>query len=234
MTAKFTNQMDTTLTAFEVLMTAPNNTLNMAVEDFHNAVKKLCPDDVTEATRCITLSISVEMERLANRLHITFYDDELERDSLLIEHQDRMTETERRLFQTHLFLTYPWGNRMPHNRLLLMDCLQNELFFFTPDIILGECSCGALEKRRTMLQELFHTVSFEDFQHLAIPIHRDVECCLSALLTGRVPQTLHPFEDITLLEQMAIHQEPHEPIVQGLFRLHHTLMHIYQSGNAED
>lgn len=47
-----------------------------------------------------------------------------------------------------------------------------------------------------MLKELFEHVSFQDFQNVALPLHRDTACCLHALLDGNFPPCLSPMQDI--------------------------------------
>ena len=66
----------------------------------------------------------------------------------------------------------------------------------TPDIILGENKMEDLNHMIVMLKALFEHVSFQDFQKVALPLHRDTECCLHALLDGNFPPCLSPMQDI--------------------------------------
>lgn len=84
-----------------------------------------------------------------------------------------------------------------------------------------------------MLKELFEHVSFQDFQKVALPLHRDTECCLHALLDGNFPPCLSPMQDI---DEMAGHvSRPHpDPFIDALFRLHFTLKGMYLEGNLNE
>lgn len=84
-----------------------------------------------------------------------------------------------------------------------------------------------------MLKELFEHVSFQDFRKITLPLHRDTECCLHALLDGNFPPYLSPMQDI---DEMAGHvSRPHPaPFIDGLFRLHFTLKGMYLEGNLNE
>ena len=103
----------------------------------------------------------------------------------------------------------------------------------TPDIILGENKMEDLNHMIVMLKELFEHVSFQDFQKVALPLHRDAECCLHALLDGDFPPCLSPMQDI---DEMAGHvSRPHpDAFIDALFRLHFTLKGMYLEGNLNE
>ena len=84
-----------------------------------------------------------------------------------------MTEKEKRVFDWFMFFQYPWPNGAPNCVLFLVNCFEGELFFMTPDIILGENKMEDLNHMIVMLKELFEHVSFQDFQKVALPLHRD-------------------------------------------------------------
>ena len=84
-----------------------------------------------------------------------------------------------------------------------------------------------------MLKELFEHVSFQDFQKVALPLHRDAECCLHALLDGNFPPCLSPMQDIDEMADKVSHPHP-DAFIDALFRLHYTLKGMYLEGNLNE
>ncbi len=113
------------------------------------------------------------------------------------------------------------------------NCFESKLFFMTPDIILGEKQDGGLEPHDCHAERAVRARFFQDFQKVALPLHRDTECCLHALLDGNFPPCLGPMQDI---DEMAGHvSRPHpEPFIDALFRLHYTLKGMYLEGNLNE
>ena len=102
-----------------------------------------------------------------------------------------------------------------------------------PDIVLGENKMEDLNHMIVMLKELFEYVSFQDFQKVALPLHRDAECCLHALVDGDFPPCLSPMQDIDEMAGHVSHPHP-DAFIDALFRLHYTLKGMYLEGNLNE
>ena len=201
--------IETVQSLFENMLNVPRKELETTVMRFREEVKNLGEPERFAVTGDLVLRVQELAWDLGNNFGLECMNlDELEYN--LLDCESQMTEKEKRV-----------------------NCFEGKLFFMTPDIILGENKMEDLNHMIVMLKELFEHVSFQDFQKVALPLHRDTECCLHALLDGNFPPCLSPMQDI---DEMAGHvSRPHpDPFIDGLFRLHFTLKGMYLEGNLNE
>lgn len=193
---------------FKNMLNVSQSELGTTVMHFREEVKNLGEPERFAVTGDLVLRVQELAWELGDRFHLDF--------------ESQMTEKEKRVFDWFLFFQYPWPNGAPSCVLYLVNCFEDKLFFMTPDIILGENKTEDLNHMIVMLKELFEHVSFQDFQKVALPLHRDTECCLHALLDGNFPPCLSPMQDIDEMAGKVSRPHP-DPFIDALFRLHYTL-----------
>ena len=216
----------------ENMLNVPQPELETTVMRFREEVKNLGEPERFAVTGDLVLRVQQLAWELGDRFGLDCMNlDELEFN--LLDFESQMTEKEKRVFDWFMFFQYPWPNGAPNCVLFLVNCFESKLFFMTPDIILGENKMEDLNHMIVMLKELFEHVSFQDFQKVALTLHRDAECCLHALLDGGFPPCLSPMQDI---DEMAGHvSRPHpDAFIDALFRLHFTLKGMYLEGNLNE
>ena len=224
--------IETVQSLFENMFNVPQSELETTVMRFREEVKNLGEPERFAVTGDLVLRVQELAWELGDRFGLDCMNlDELEFN--LLDYESQMTEKEKRVFDWFLFFQYSWPNGAPNCVLFLVNCFEGKLFFMTPDIILGENKMEDLNHMIMLLKELFEHVSFQDFQQIALPLHRDTECCLHALLDGNFPPCLSPMQDI---DEMAGHvSRPHpDPFIDALFRLHYTLKGMYLEGNLNE
>ena len=221
--------IETVQSLFENMLTVPQSELGTTVMRFREEVKNLGEPERFAVTGDLVQELAWE---LGDRFGLDCMNlDELEYN--LLDCESHMTEKEKRVFDWLMFFQYPWPNGAPNGVLYLVNCFEGKLFFMMPDIFLGKSKAQDMNHMIMMLKELFEHVSFQDFQKVALPLHRDAECCLHALVDGNFPPCLSPMQDI---DEMAGHvSRPHPaPFIDALFRLHFTLKGMYLEGNLNE
>lgn len=225
--------IETVQSLFENMLDVPQSELETTVMRFREEVKNLGEPERFAVTGDLVLRVQQLAWELGDRFHLDYCTtlDELEFN--LLDFESQMTEKEKRIFDWFMFFQYPWPNGAPNCVLFLANCFDGKLFFMTPDIILGENKMEDLNHMIVMLKELFEHVSVQDFQKLALPLHRDTECCLHALLDGNFPLCLSPMQDIDEMADKVSHPHP-DAFIDALFRLHYTLKGMYLEGNLNE
>lgn len=225
--------IETVQSLFENMLAVPQSELGTTVMRFREEVKNLGEPERFAVTGDLVLRVQELAWDLGNRFHLDYCTtlDELEFN--LLDFESQMTEKEKRVFDWFMFFQYPWPNGAPNCVLFLVNCFDGKLFFMLPDIILGENKMEDLNHMIVMLKALFEHVSFQDFQKVALPLHRDAECCLHALLDGDFPPCLSPMQDIDEMAGKVSRPHP-DAFIDALFRLHYTLKGMYLEGNLNE